>query len=513
MNAKGGDLMKPTNVWNRDARRGFRIAGALWLCGALVWAQTSAPPPVAQPGPQVQGAQILTAQQLDNLVAPIALYPDPLLGQVLAASTYPLELVEAQQWLQSNRNLGGTQLMGAARQQNWDPTVQALVAFPDVLAMLNRDIQWTTALGNAYLSQQNDVMAAIQSMRLRAEENGRLASTAQQTVTTQTQNGQSAIVIEPANPQVIYVPVYNPEYIWGPPLWGYYPPLWYPSIGFGFGFGSGIFLSTFYPGWGGWGWGGWPVGWGWGLGWFGGGLFVNNFFFNHYGFHGYYHGGFYRGGFPTGGREAWQHDPFHRAGVRYGNQAVAARYSNSRFAAGRLNNGMRNFGPGANPVRPYSGFGARGFGAGSAARGFAPSNQPGVGNVNRGFPGQRFNVPNSGRTFAGQSFGRGTAPQIQNRSFAGQANRFAGQANPSPGLGGMPRSFSAPRSFGGFGGASGGVSAPHSFGGFGGGGHMGGFGGGGHFGGGGGHMGGFGGGGHFGGGGGHFGGGGHGGRR
>jgi hypothetical protein len=506
--------MKLTNIGQLDARRGFRIAGALFLCAALVWAQTPAPPPVAQPGTQGQAAQILSAQQLDNLVAPIALYPDPLLGQVLAASTYPLELVEAQQWLQQNRNLSKAQLMDAARQQNWDPSVQALVAFPDVLAALNRDIQWTTDLGNAYLAQQNDVMAAIQNMRLRAEQNGRLASTQQQTVSTQTQNGQSAIVIEPANPQVIYTPVYNPEYIWGPPVWGYYPPLWYPTIGFGFGFGPGIFLGGFFPGWGGWGWGGWPVGWGWGLGWFGGGLYVNNFFFNHYGFHGFYNGGAFRGGFPAGGRQAWQHDPFHRAGVGYGNSAVAARYNNSRFAAGRLNNGMRTGGLGANAVRPYSGLGARGFGSGSAARGFAPSNQAGAGN--RGFTGAMQNRPGAGGNFAGQSFGRGNTPQIQNRSFAGQANRFAGQANRSfgsSGSGSMPRSFSAPRSFGGFSGGG------HSFGG---GGHFGGFSGGGHSFGGGGHFGGFGGGGHsfggggghFGGGGGHFGGGGgHGGRR
>lgn len=491
--------MNPTNAWQAVAGLP-RMIGLIFLCGALVWAQTSVPPPASQPGSQGQVTPILAPQQLDNLVAPVALYPDPLLGQVLAASTYPLELVEAQQWLQQNRNLSKTQLMDAARQQNWDPSVQALVAFPDVLTMLNRDIQWTTDLGNAYLAQQNDVMAAIQQMRLRAEQNGRLAPTAQQTVSTQNQNGQSAIVIEPANPQVIYVPVYNPAYIWGPPVWGYYPPLWYPAIGFGFGFGPGIFVSSFFPGWGGWGWGGWPVGWGWGLGWFGGGLYVNNFFFNHYGFHGFYNGGVFRGGFPAGGRQAWQHDPFHRAGVGYGNSALAARYNNSRFAAGRLNNGMRTGGLGANAGRPYSGFGARGLGAGSTARGFAPSSQPGAGN--RSFSGAMPNRSGAGGNFAGQSFGRGNAPQFQNRSFAGQANRFAGQANRgfgSSGFSGTPRTYSAPRSFGGFGGASHSFSAPRSFGGgFGGGGHAGGFGGGGHFGGG---------------GGGHSGGGGHGGRR
>ena len=482
--------MKPTDIGHAAARRALGVAGVLFLCDALMWAQTPVPPPVTQPGPEA--SQLLAPEQLDNLVAPIALYPDPLLGQVLAASTYPLELVEAQQWLQQNRNLSKTQLMDAARQQNWDPGVQALVAFPDVLATLNRDIQWTTDLGNAYLAQQNDVMAAIQRMRLRAEQNGRLASTQQQTVTTQTQHGQSAIVIEPANPQVIYVPVYNPEYIWGPPVWGYYPPLWYPTVGFGFGFGPGIFLGAFFPGWGGWGWGGWPVGWGWGLGWFGGGLYVNNFFFNHYGFHGFYNGGVFRGGFPVGGRQAWQHDPFHRAGVRYGNPGVASRYNNSRFAAGHLNNGVRTGGLGANAVRPNSGLEARGFGAGPAARGFAPSSQRGA--VNRGFSGVMPNRPSSGGNFAGRNFSHSYSAPIQNHGFAGQTNHSFS----SSGFGGTPRSYSAPRSFGGFGGASRSFSAPRSSGGFGGGGHS--FGGGGHFGG-------------FGGGGGHFGGGGHGGRR
>src|SRR5215469_8646618 len=377
--------MKPVNIGCTAARRAVSLAGVVFLCGALVWAQTAPPPPIAQPDTQAPGAQILGPQQLDNLVAPIALYPDPLLGQVLAASTYPLEVVEAQQWLQRNGNLSKTQLMDAAKQQNWDPSVQALVAFPDVLALLNRDIRWTTDLGNAYLAQQNDVVAAIQRMRLRAEQSGKLASTSQQTVTTQTENGQSAIVIQPANPQVIYVPVYNPEYIWGPPVWGYYPPLWYPAIGFGFGFGPGIFLSNFFPGWGGWGWGGWSVGWGWGCGWFGGGLFVNNFFFNHYGFRNFYAGGFYRGGF-VNGRAGWVHDPFHRAGVGYSNRAVAARYNTPRFAAGRSNSAGHGFAPASNAARPNDGNGWRNFNGGASARGstaeanrgFAPSNQPGV---------------------------------------------------------------------------------------------------------------------------------------
>ena len=111
---------------------------------------------------------LLSPDQLDNLVAPVALYPDPLLGQVLAASTYPLEIVEAQQWLQQNGNLQGAQLVDAAKQQNWDPSVQALVAFPDALQLLSNDVRWTTDLGNAFLAQQADVMSAVQTMRARA---------------------------------------------------------------------------------------------------------------------------------------------------------------------------------------------------------------------------------------------------------------------------------------------------------------------------------------------------------
>ena len=243
-----------------------------------------------------QAAPLLSPDQLDNLVAPVALYPDPLLGQVLAASTYPLEIVEVQQWLQQNSNLQGAQLMDAAKQQNWDPSVQALVAFPDALNLLGNDIRWTTDLGNAFLAQQADVMTAVQRMRARARANGRLASTPQQVVTTDTQDGQSAIEIQPANPQVIYVPVYQPEYVWGPPVWGAYPDLWYPpgfGFGFGFGFGPGIFIGGLFPGWGGWG------GWGWGCGWFGNGLFVNAGFFNRYGFRGGFGGGF-------GGARLWR---------------------------------------------------------------------------------------------------------------------------------------------------------------------------------------------------------------
>ena len=209
---------------------------------------TRSPPQAAAQPPDTP---VWSPQQLDNLIAPIALYPDPLLSQVLVASTYPLEIVEAQQWLQNNSSLTGADLIAAAEQQTWDASVQALVAFPDVLAKLNQDIRWTNDVGNAFLAQQADVMSAVQRMRASAKANGKLTSSPQQVVTTETANGQSSIEIQPASPDVVYVPTYDPGYVWGPPAWGAYPPLVYPAFGFGFGPAWNVGLC-FAP-WGGWG--------------------------------------------------------------------------------------------------------------------------------------------------------------------------------------------------------------------------------------------------------------------
>ena len=206
---------------------------------------------------EVQPGAPMSPQQLDDLVAPIALYPDPLVAEVLAASTYPMEIAEAEQWVQDHPKWKPSKLMDEAKKQNWDPSVQGLVAFPDVLARLTQNMSWTTQLGNAFLAQQADVMQAVQRMRAQAEAKGTLRSTPQETVTTQNQNGQPAITIEPANPDVWYVPNYNPAYVWGPPVWGAYPPLLYPGIDVGLGWYPGIDIGLYFGGWGGWGWGGW----------------------------------------------------------------------------------------------------------------------------------------------------------------------------------------------------------------------------------------------------------------
>jgi hypothetical protein len=282
------------------------------------------PPPVGQ----TPEAPRLSPQELSNIVAPIALYPDLLLSEVLAASTYPLELTQAQQWMQQNPGLRGQQLVEAAKQQNWDPSVQALVAFPDVMSMLTRDIQWTTDLGNVFLSQQADVMDAIQRLRASARDNGRLTNTPQQRVTSEQENGQSAIVIQPTDPQVVYPPVYNPAYVWGPPAYGAYPPLGYPAPGYGIYYGVGTFLGALFTGLLSFG------GWGWGLSWLSHGLFLNGLFFSHFGFHGYGGYGFHPGGsYVT--RAPWVHDSGHRLGVPYGNRNAGARYSGRSYNAGR----------------------------------------------------------------------------------------------------------------------------------------------------------------------------------
>jgi hypothetical protein len=352
-------------------------------------------------GPAEQQAAVrssLTAQQLDNLVAPLALYPDPLLSQVLVAATYPLEVVEANQWLQQNRSLTGTALMDAAKQQNWDPSVQALVAFPDVLTRLNQDVRWTTDLGNAFLGQQTDVMAAIQRLRVRAQANGKLRTTPQETVTTQNQNGQQAISIQPADPQVIYVPTYDPTYVWGAPAFGYYPPLYYPAYGFGWGFG--IPFGGLYAGWGGWG------GWGWGFNWFGGGLFINGGFFGRYG---YGYGGFHGGAFA--GNRAWAHN-YSRASVATGRASYSRSYNtaaNSRAAAGGFRSGAA---------------------AGQSFRGGAAAN-------NRSFAGQSAN-----RSFAGQSAARSYAGQSAARSYSAPSRSYSSPSRSSSAP--ASRSYSAP---------------------------------------------------------------------
>jgi hypothetical protein len=225
--------------------------------------QQDAPPPVqsqdqAQPDAQRPQPAPQTPDQLQRLVAPIALYPDSLVAQVLAASTFPEQVVEADRWVQAHPDLKGDALGQAVDQQPWDPSVKALTAFPSVLGNMDKNLSWTSSLGDAYYNQQQDVMDAVQVMRQRAQQAGNLKTTPQQTVSTQ----DSTVVIQPADPNVVYVPAYNPWVVYGAPIgpWPYwypYPGIWYggPYLSFGIGFGIG-----FYGGFG-WGWDNWGFNW------------------------------------------------------------------------------------------------------------------------------------------------------------------------------------------------------------------------------------------------------------
>jgi Protein of unknown function (DUF3300) len=352
---------------NRRALRGFRIFCVLLAssAGFSALAQVPgsyAPDPGGAPLPaQIPGgepAQFLAPDQLENLVAPVALYPDQLLSQVLAASTYPLEIVEAQQWLGQNGYLRGPQLVDAAKQQNWDPSVQALVIFPDALALLNRDVRWTTALGNAFLAQQADVMDAIQRLRARAQNNGRLRSTPQEIVTNQWQGGRwqagdDPIEIRPSDPRMMYVPSYNPQNVWGPPAQGDYPQAGDSSFGDSSGSSSGssigqflgtaVNLASYFTGFGGLASG---TGWGWALNWLTHSVLLNGSFLDMFGFHGgsSYGENSYSGGY--GAPSVWVHDPRHRGGVPYSNSQIAGRFGGGYRTRNVAFNSRGSFGGG-----------------------------------------------------------------------------------------------------------------------------------------------------------------------
>ncbi len=227
----------------------------------VAWPQNlSARQDEQDPAQASQGQQYIqqTPEQLEQLVAPIALYPDSLVAQILAASTFPEQVVEADQWVQAHPDLKGDALAKAVDQQPWDPSVKALSAFPSVLGNMDKNLSWTSSLGDAYYNQEQDVMDAVQVMRQRAQEAGNLLTTEQQTVTSQ----DSTIIIEPASPEVVYVPEYDPWLVYGGPIeewpgWYEYPGIWYggPYLSFGVGFGIG-----YYGGYG-WGWHHWGSDW------------------------------------------------------------------------------------------------------------------------------------------------------------------------------------------------------------------------------------------------------------
>jgi len=303
-----------------------------------------APPPQDQQAPQAPAPAYAsqTAQQLQQLVAPIALYPDSLVAQILAASTFPEQVVEADRWVQANPDLKGDALGKAVDQQPWDPSVKALAAFPSVLGNMDKNLSWTSSLGDAYYNQQQDVMDAIQVMRRRAEESGNLKTTQQQVVNNQ----GNEVVIQPANPDVVYVPAYDPWLVYGSPIgpwpgWYPYPGIWFggPYLSFGLGFGIGWFGGF------GWGWPHWGFNWHGGYPIYGGRRYFSRSptFYNRGNFYrsGGVRGGVYRGGVQARGGVAARGGVYNRPG------AVPRPFNGDRqaargYAAPRGQSGVRS---------------------------------------------------------------------------------------------------------------------------------------------------------------------------
>jgi Protein of unknown function (DUF3300) len=277
------------------------------LAASMTFAQIPPPPPGAPPAPPPSSeAPAFSQQELDQMLAPIALYPDPLLSQILMAATYPLEIVEAARWVGANPGLRGEDAVRAAAAQSWDPSVKSLVAFPQILALMDQRLDWTQSLGNAFLAQQTQVMDTVQELRRRANSAGNLRSTDQM----QVQDQRGSIALQPANPQVVYVPYYDPTIIYGSWWWPGYPPVYWPawpgyyarpglSVGFAWGVGVGISVGFFF---GAFDWGHRHVNV----------VNVNNFYYGR--------------GRVNVSPGLWRHDAEHRRGVPYRGESVRQQY-------------------------------------------------------------------------------------------------------------------------------------------------------------------------------------------
>jgi hypothetical protein len=306
------------------ARLGRLLLAFVFACTAEIAVAQVPPPPSGQPTPSQAQNEPFKPEEIEALVAPIALFPDALLSQVLMASTYPLEVVQAARWVKANPNVKGDAAVKAVENQSWDVSVKSLVAFPQILEPMDQKLDWTQRLGDAFLADQKSVLDAVQRLRSRAEKSGNLKSNEQQKVVVE-QAGpqQTVIVIEPANPQTIYVPVYNPTVVYGGWVYPAYPPYYWPPSPY------------YYPG------GAFMAGFAWGVGiaaagaifggcnWGRGDVNINvNRAIN-------IDRNFDRT--KVGGGGSWQHNPQHRQGVAYRDNASRERYSKGAGGAASRN--------------------------------------------------------------------------------------------------------------------------------------------------------------------------------
>ncbi len=395
------------------------LAAILLVAGVLALPALAAEeqPPPAGTAPAPKGAP---AERLDQLVAPIALYPDPLLMQILMASTYPLEIVQAERWIKERPKLRGEELDKALEAQTWDASVESLTHFPDVLGRMSKNLDWTSELGDVFLAQQADVLDAIQRMRRKANQAGKLESTKQQQVVVE----KEIIKIVPADPQIVYVPTYVPQAVYGPPA---YPPPYpamyaYPPgyvattslLSFGAGMAVGAAIS------GGCDWGRHEVNvynnYGGGGGGGGGGNKNNNNVnidnsktFNQ----------------ANVNKQKWEHNPKHRRGVSYQNQQVSQRYAGKGSQGQQTRDQARGYDRSANAAaqtRPATGAAAQTRPATGAAT--RPSGNDATA---RGAQGKQAppTTRQSSRPATQQTASRGAGGGGRQDAFGGQGNGSA----------------------------------------------------------------------------------------
>ena len=319
---------------------GILMRGIAWLIITILAAMLALPSAItAQETGQPQQPYKFKNEELAQMLAPIALYPDSLIADILMGSTYPLEVVEAERWLRQNKDLKGDELDNALQNKAWDASIKVLCHFPDLLFSLSEKLDQTRKLGDAFLSQQEDVMAMIQELRRKAEEQGNLKTTKEQSVT----GDQNDIRVEPVEPGVVYVPVYDPVYVYGPwwypaypPYYWYYPPDIFVTGGY-IGFGVGFFVGTDVLSWY---WLDWPR---------------HVIHIDHNRERHFDHFDRNRRDFDV---PFWRHNPYHRRGVAYRDSQTAERFGVRPFRPQPVTPEMRGYpesGVGGPAVSPSPG--------------------------------------------------------------------------------------------------------------------------------------------------------------
>src|SRR5512132_2969633 len=358
---------------SRFPRRAFYGVIAIVCVASLEW---SSPLILAQEETTTtEEAPKIPNEQLDSLVAPIALYPDAMLAQTLAASTYPLEVMQLDQWMDKNKNLKDKALVDAVAKQPWDPSVQSMAAFPDVVQRMAENIQWMTDVGNAVLAQQKDVMDAVQRMRAKAQGTGNLKTGSEQKVETKTtQSGQQVIVVEQANPEAAYVPSYDPAVVYGaaPAEYPYYPYS-YPGYqpGTALAWGTAIAVG-----------GAWANNWG-DCDWDDGNVNINN----NNNFNKNYNKNVNKGT-GTGKANGWQHNPQHRGNAPYANKQTANKYGGKTAGGAGKPGGPGGAGDVGGAGKPGGPGGAgKPSGAGGAGGAGKPGGASGTGKASTGGAG------------------------------------------------------------------------------------------------------------------------------